>query len=229
MPPTPYGAIQLHRHNFRMSELPANHYVFFCVRDPISRYFSGFYSRLNKGQPRYYREWTSSERAAFEAFPTPQRLAAALVSTDEDERRAAKAAMRGVQHLRLQQRNTGTPAEIRAHLGQIVYIGKQETLNSDWPQLKSILHLPQALQLPSDPVRAHRSDPSLDTALEEASVRALQAWYARDYDVLAYCDEIRAHRGWGNGPPEGPGFREVMRQWTAEAVPRRLRPRRPGL
>ena len=56
LPDTPYGPVRVHRHTFRMRDVPPEDHVIFFVRDPIARFMSGFYSRLNKGQPRYHYE-----------------------------------------------------------------------------------------------------------------------------------------------------------------------------
>ena len=139
VPETPFGRIRLHNHDFTMTEVPPGDHVFFCVRDPIARFLSGFYSRLTKGQPRYYFEWTEAEREAFEAFPTPQKLATALASDDAGERGLAQSAMRHIRHLGFMDKNIGTPRQLRARLGQILFIARQETPSSDWEQLKSVL------------------------------------------------------------------------------------------
>ena len=198
---TPYGRIQLHRHRFRMRHVPPGDYVFFCVRDPIDRFVSAFYSRLNKGQPRYYVEWTDAERRAFEAFPTPQQLALALASEDREQRALASWALRNIRQMRSMIRFVGTPPQLRPRLRQVVYIGRQETLATDWEQLKSLLQLPPDAKLPTARRRAHRRDPSLDATLDPDATAALRRWYQNDYVLLGYCDAVRAWKGWGAGPP----------------------------
>ena len=200
---TPYGPVQLHHHRFRMIDVPPEDFVFFTLRDPVDRFISAFYSRLNKGQPRYYYEWTNAERQAFEAFPTPQRLAGALASSDAQERSVAQSALRHIRHTRPMVRYV-TPRQIRSRLGHVVYVATQETLATDWEQLKSLLELPPGVELPTSKRGSHRRDPSLDTRLDPEALAALREWYRRDYDLLSYCDALRAWKGWGAGPrPEG--------------------------
>ena len=198
---TPYGRIQLHHHRFGLRDVPPEDHMFFCLRDPIDRFVSAFYSRMNKGQPRYYFEWTPAERLAFEAFPTPQRLAGALASDDVNDRAEAERAMRNIRHMRPMVRCVGTPTQLRSHLSQVVYVARQETLTTDWEQLKLLLRLPPDATLPSANVRAHRRDPSLDTDLDAVATAALRRWYRRDYMLLRYCDALRTWNGWGAGPP----------------------------
>ena len=203
LPETPYGRIVLHRrHAFGIRDVPDGDHVFFFVRDPVARFVSGFYSRKRKGRPRHHVEWSAGERRAFEAFATPQSLAAALGSADERERRRARRAMRKIRHLKPMARSIGGRGALRRRAGQIVFIGRQETLGADWEQLKAILDLPPGLELPSDPVLSHRNDPSLDTTLDDDAVENLRRWYRRDLRVVAWCDDLRARRG-GSGAARG--------------------------
>ena len=196
-PETPYGRIQVHNHNFRMDDVPPGDHVIFFLRDPISRMVSGFHSRLNKGQPRYLSEWTPDEQRAFEAFPTVQRLAAALASDDAAERSLAGWAMKRIRHLGPMERFTGPPDRIGARLDQVLHIGRQETLDADWRQIKRLLRLPAELELPTDPVAAHRGTRRDAPELDDRAVAALHDWYARDYVLLEFCEQLRAKRGWG--------------------------------
>ena len=207
---TPYGKIHLHHHSMRIDQVPEGDYLFFFLRDPVARFISGFNSRLTKGQPRYYFEWTPSEREAFEAFPTAQGLATALASSDDAQREAAEKAMKSIRHLRFMTRNVGTPRKLRKHRKQIVYIGRQETLDRDWVQMREIFGLPADLELPSDPVTAHRSQrPAGATELDDAAVAALRRWYARDYELLDFCEDIRRREGWAPGEPRR-GWRALL-------------------
>jgi hypothetical protein len=222
VPETPYGKIRVHPHRFHLADVPPGDFAFFCIRDPIERFFSGFYSRLNKGQPRHYYEWSKRERTAFEAFPTPQLLVAALHADDDDERRRAMAAMRSIRHLASIERFVGTPWQLRRRLDQVVYIAAQETLNSDWEQLKSMLGLPPDVALPSEGRAAYRREGSLDTTLDDAGVKALRRWYRRDYRLIRYCMQVRTLRGWGLEPAPEEGIKRLHRQarrlWALSAV-----------
>lgn len=92
--------IVLHEHDTVLDDIPPGEKVFFCLRDPISRFVSGFYSRKRKGQPRYYSEWSDFERQVFETFETPNDLAEALGAGTHRHHELAMQAMRGgVQHL----------------------------------------------------------------------------------------------------------------------------------
>jgi hypothetical protein len=224
VPETPFGRIQLHHHRFRLHDVPAGDFVFFCVRDPISRFFSAYYSRLAKGRPRYFVEWSEGERRAFEAFPTPQQLAAALGSDDREERARAEAAMASIRHLGSLTRFLGTPWRLRRHLPQIAYVARQETLSDDWERLKRLLGLPPDVELPRGPRRSHRRDPTLDKTLDPAAAAALKEWYARDYRLIRYCERLRLWRGWVEEPAPERAL-ERLRLYSAMALPAPVSPR----
>ena len=200
---TPFGRIELHHHRFRMRHVIPADYAFFCLRDPVARYFSAFHSRLNKGQPRYYFEWTDDERKAFETFPTPQSLATALASDDLEERAMAEWSMRHIRHLGFMERAVGSPQQLRRRRGQILYIARQETLEADWVQIKALFELPADVELPAGAAPAHRRDSASDLSLDGRSDRALRHWYARDYRLLEYCEHVRRSHGWVADRPAG--------------------------
>jgi Sulfotransferase family len=224
-PETSYGKLHLHPHPFTLEEVPEDHHVFFCVRDPMTRFVSSFYSRMRKSRPRYFHDWNDAEREAFEIFDTPRALAAALESSNEDLRARAEAAMGGIQQVRRHLTKwLRDPILLKRRRSQIVYIARQETLDEDWEQLKDVLGLPQDLILPSDPKSAHRGPSDEDRRLDETAKRALSNWYAQDYLVLGFCEQLRRKRGWGS--PVGdvpPALSQVKPQ--AELAFRRLKRR----
>jgi hypothetical protein len=190
--PTPLGDLVLHPHSFRLEDVPEGDQAIFSVRDPASRFVSGFYSRLRKGAPRYNREWSSDERRCFAWFSTPQELAEALTKRWGPKRKKAEFAMNSIRHLRRPMVWwTGEVDEFRPRLGQILYIARQETLDDDFARLKRLLALPSDLELPSDPVQAHRFTGPNDRSLTPKMVDALREWYAADHALLQVCDEAR--------------------------------------
>lgn len=190
-----------------LREIPPEDYFFFCVRDPISRYASAFYSRWTKGRPRYYFEWSEKERVAFERFHTPQQLADALASADREEREAAETAMVSIRHIGRLSNRLGSRELLEERADRIVYVGRQETLPADWQHLRRILELPESSQLPNDPVRAHRGDQRFDRTFNEHQITALRRWYAEDYAIVDFVEQLRQERGWGVEIPDAvPGL-----------------------
>ena len=199
---TALGTVILHKgHKFKLSDVPGGDKAIFCVRDPLSLFVSAFHSRLRKGQPKFYFEWSPAEAVAFERFPTPQSLAEGLGSPDRETRRAALAAMKAIQHIRGIRRFLGSPKQVMSHRRQIAYIGRQETLDDDWQRIRTLLELPEEIELPSDPKKAHRRAPSGEPALDARAEEILRDYYRPDYDIIAACERLRVANGWSGEPP----------------------------
>ena len=200
---TPFGPIAIHKgHQFSLADVPTGEFAIFCMRDPIALFVSAFDSRLRKGQPTFFFEWTPAEAEAFARFPTAQSLALALASTDPDVRPHAEAAMREIRHLRGIRRALGSTRHVIERRKQIAYLGRQETLDADWQRLRAVLELPDEVRLPVDPTKAHRRDRSdAPPPLDEPARAALRQWYWREYEILRVCERLRAANGWNGEPP----------------------------
>ena len=188
---TPEFAIVLHGHRHTLRDVPTGDKVIFCLRDPISRFVSGFYSRLRQGQPRYFVRWSADEETAFSHFDTPNRLAVALSSTDDEERMRAERAMRGIVHVKDGYAKWFESEEyLLSRLPDIFLIGFQETLAQDFELLRSKLGLTNRVQLPTDDITAHRSPGNVDKKLDEEAIENLKRWYATDFRLYALCRRI---------------------------------------
>ena len=189
-PDTTHGPLRLHKHGWTLKDLRPGHHAFFCVRDPIPWFVSGFYDRLRKAQPRYFFDWTEGEREAFERFQTPAALASALADDDP----AAIRAMHEIQHVNEHlHHDLGSRALLERRADQILFIARTKRLTREWPLLLRAVGLPH-IQLPTDDVYAHRS-PFPPAQLDDRGKAALRAWYARDYRLLKFCDELRREKG----------------------------------
>ena len=189
---SPWGRIENHGHSFLLADLAEDEVAVLSLRDPVSRFLSGYFSRLRKGAPRYDHEWSAGERQAFEWFPTARELADALAKPRGPGRQRAETAMRSIQHVNRPLTNwTGTPDYFRRHLDRVLYVARQETLDEDWEILKELLDLPRDQMLPRDDVNAHRTDYSEHRGLSAKGIAALRAWYAEDYEILEIADEVR--------------------------------------
>lgn len=180
--------IRRHGHRTGLRQIPKGQNVIFFLRDPQTRFVSAFYSRLREGRPRYNNPWAAGEKIIFERFPTPNQLALALSSEDDEERSLAEKAMRSIAHLRDSYfRWFDSEEYFMSRLSDIFFIGFQETLNHDFQQLKSKLGLPDTLALPDDDVLAHRSPTELDRTLATQAVQNLTRWYAADRKFVDLC------------------------------------------
>jgi hypothetical protein len=185
--------ISLRYHNIRLQDIPRGEKVIFFVRDPVSRFVSGFYGRWRKDQPRHYVEWTAGEEAAFRRFRTPNELALALSADDPELQAAAADAIQAIEHIQSPHWTWfKNESYFLSRKSDLLFIGFQETLNEDFALLKKILNLPDEVRLPDDEVIAHRNPTSVNKQLDEQAIRNIEAWYRRDYQFLERCREVAA-------------------------------------
>lgn len=160
----------------------------FFVRDPISKFVSGFYSRLREGQPRYYFPWSSAEKRAFKYFEHPNELAEALSAWNPFRRYAAFHAMRSIGHVK----HTlvaflGTPTFLQQHARHIAFIGHQPDFVQDINYVRRFLQMNDEVLPPDDAVRAHRNPSDADRYLSERAINNLYKWYTKDFEIYAWC------------------------------------------
>jgi hypothetical protein len=177
--------IVLHPHQTTLAHIPEGERVLFMLRDPVDRFVSGFNSRRRRGRPLNNVEWDAQEAPAFDAFATPDMLASSLSSADEAERARAVAAMKGIRHVKSYYADwLGDLDYVCARQKDIVWVGLTSRLSTDFERLRRRLNLPEACQLPADPVAAHRRLSSDPTELSLVAVNNIRVWYAADYPFL---------------------------------------------
>jgi len=200
--------IVLHPHAVRLAEVPAGEKVFFLLREPLSRFASGFSSRRRKGRPRYHFEWSAGEARAFSRFASANALAEAISADDAVVRAAAQASLREIQHVRDSFWTwLGDPAYLVSRLDDVLFIGFQDTLDADFDALKNALGLAGDIQLPTDPVEAHRAHGESEPPLSQLAQRNLEQHYAAD------CALYRLLRGaLPRGGALDPKSREAIRR-----------------
>jgi hypothetical protein len=168
----------------------------FFLRDPLTRYVSGFYSRQRQGQPRLYVPWSDEEKLAFERFGTPNQLAHGLSSLIKSEREQAEAAMNCISHVRSHFWDWfGDEEYFLSRKKDIFFIGFQESLKDDFEILKRKLQLPEEAALPSDEVHTHRNPENVDKKLDDLAVRNLKKWYDLDYEFINFCKKFIEENG----------------------------------
>ena len=196
LPETQHFSIILHGHGVSLNKIPPGDAVVFFLRDPISRFISGFYSRKRMGRPRYYSEWTKKEKTVFDRFDSPGALAVALANKEP----LALEAMTCVRHLRRYDKWYFSTEYFQSRIDDIFFVGFQESLDIDFTALKVKLGLPDHITLPSDDVNAHKNPCDLDRKIDEAGLSALRDWYATDYRFIRACKDLMSGR-------EARGFR----------------------
>lgn len=185
----------IHTHLVRLRELPPDDDYIFSVRDPIERFYSGFYSRKRKGQPSLFAEWTPEEEWAFAKFSEANDLAEALSAEDEEIRCAALSAMKAIGHVRTMHLDWfDNPYKVFYGQRQPLMVLRQKSLGSDFRALARWLNLPSSVELPDDPVMAHRNDYSKTPPLSHVAQENLKLWYAYDIAFVAHTERFAARR-----------------------------------
>ena len=180
--------IKLHPHAVKLRDVPKGEKVIFIVRDPISRFVSGFYSRKRQGRPRYYSPWSPDEETAFKQFSTPNALSKALASENKEMRNAAVKAMKNIKHVNASCWDWfESEAYFLSRISDVLFIGFQERLYDDFEILKEKLGLPETVKLPKGDDEAHRNPRDLDMNLVKETITNLKEWYARDYEFVKLC------------------------------------------
>lgn len=183
--------LEFHNHRVKLKDIPTGEKIVFFVRDPVTRFVSGFYTRWRCGRPRNNTPWSPNEEKAFRQFDTPNKLAVALSSEDANERESAIKAMKNIRHV-----NSSfwdwfeNESYFLSRREDIFFFGFQENLQEDFERLKSKLGTPETVILPTDGIQTHRTPPGLDTTLVEEAVTNIKAWYARDYDFILLCKKL---------------------------------------
>jgi hypothetical protein len=188
---SPRFTVLLHGHGVTLADVPVGEKFMFVIRDPLSRFVSGFNGRLREDRPRYHYPWKEGERVAFGVFDTPDALGTALGSEDPELRGRAEQAMRDIGHV-----NTpysfwlGDEAAFRARLPDLFFIAFQDRLADDFELLKRKLSLPEDARLPDDATVAHRTPESFSQELGDEARANLERWYAADLDFVRLCREL---------------------------------------
>jgi len=183
--------VQVHLlpHTRKLCEIPPELPYFFSIRNPITRFKSGFYSRKRKGQPRIYSEWSKPEAMAFGRFAHANDLAEALFRPGEDGMLAAQA-ITAIRHTSMQQ------IDWFERIGYLdfrppVWIIRQENFAADFGVFLRRLGLPLTfaeLKPASDAAAAHRNDYSQASELSSLAQENLRRWYARDVVFYDLCE-----------------------------------------
>lgn len=182
-------------HPFTLRDVPLGDKFTFVLRDPVSRFVSGFNNRQLEGRPSYVQPWTRRERVSFSEFPSANELALGLYSRDSKLRKKARRAMISIEHV-----NTsydywlGSVDYLRSRRNDLIFVSFQESLNEDFKKLVETLELPDSVKLPRKASEANRTDGKLNSRLEGTAVKNLTKWYALDYEIYKYCKTIRQEK-----------------------------------
>ena len=187
-----------HGHYQHLDALPRRDGYAFALRDPATRFVSGFYSRKRQGLPRYHIPWTPEEARAFATFDHAVDLARAL---GEDGDGRAAAAMAAIRHVRDFQSDWLAGYADPFAERPPVFVLRQERFEADLAEMFRRLGIVSRRPPPRDEIGAHRTDYAGVPPLDDVARANLRRWYARDYDLIDRAEVWRAAQGIGPGTP----------------------------
>lgn len=200
---TPKYIIELHGHGTSLKDIPKGEYVVFFLRDPVSRFISAFYSRQRKGQPRYYSEWSDQDKEVFEIFKTPNNMACSLADQNSKQHSLSIKAMKSIQHFTPYKKWYIDFEYFNSRIEDVLYIGFQESLTTDFAELVNTLELPQSVAiLPTDDIAAHKNPKDLDKVIDKNGVLALRDWYSDDIKFISLCKRAMSNKRVNADSPE---------------------------
>jgi hypothetical protein len=202
-----------HPHNVTLNDIPIGEKVFLVVRDPATRFVSGFNSRLRRGGPHQL-DWSAEEERAFARFSTPDDLARSLYSDDPETAAAARDAVGAVRyHLRRGQIFwVGDLETLRARRSDVLLVGRQWALDEDFARLAHLIGL-SVDRLPTDQLAAHRTPGGFPTTLSDEGLTAVRRWYAADYELLDELVRLGPEVGFVGELPDS--IRKALQRGTA--------------
>jgi len=181
-----------HRHDFKLKDVPIGVKIVFFLREPISRFVSGFYSRRRMGRPLYNFLWRPSEAKAFRKFKTPNELAEELSSINKDNRDRAVHAMRNVTHIKSRYWYWFKNKKyFKSRIDDVLFVGTQENLDKDFKKLLNILEIPTNIKLTKDKKKMHKNPTNVDKRISSMARDNLIKWYKKEYEFIQFCRELK--------------------------------------
>ena len=180
----------MHGHDFTLDKVKPGQKVFFVVRDPVSRFISGFNSRLRKGMPKNHNPWSKEEEFAFNLFKTPNELGEALSDPNKETRNSAVRAMKGIGHVRSSYWDwIGDSTYLKKNKDKIIRVLRQEHLSSDFHHFS--LEAELNFDLPQNNVlQSHKTPTGFYKSLSKKAHLNLKEWYKVDYEFLDLLHEL---------------------------------------
>lgn len=156
--------------------------VTFFLRHPVSRFVSGFNSRLRQGEPSHFRPWSDEEREVYESFPTANDLAESL-SAEGRRQDEAISAIRAINHTRWRLTDwLVSPQYLESRLDRIAFVGFQETFAEDAEALIKTLRIRQTVEV----AHHHAAPPSTATDMSDVAKANIEQWYSADVELYEW-------------------------------------------
>jgi hypothetical protein len=182
-------AFLLHNHGFTLVDVKDDEFCFFVYREPVSRYISGFNSRLRKGAPTNYNEWTKLEEKYFSIYNTAEELAVDLASNDSQSHERAKLALQSIGHINTFQLDWVRDLDyLRKRRKSVLFVARQKFLDQDLRL--GFQQLGLNWENANDDIESHAAPSNQNKKLSEQSIQIIKDWYSKDYELLDVLKEL---------------------------------------
>ncbi len=176
-------AFLLHNHGFTLLSVKEDEFCFFVIREPVSRYISGFNSRLRKGAPTNYNEWSKLEEKYFSIYTTAEELASDLSSNDIGLKQQAQQAIQSIGHINTFQLDWVVDLNyLRKRRKSILFVARQKFLDHDLNL--GFQQLGLKWENANNEVESHAAPANQNKQLSDDSKEIIRNWYSKDYDLM---------------------------------------------
>ena len=183
-------------HDVKLRHIALGNPYFFSIRNPITRFFSGFYSRKRKGRPKFDVPWSNHDAKAFAFFPHANDIAESLFESDFSGK-MARYAVNSIDHLRNHQIEWFEDRGYFLDLQPPVWIIRVEYFEHDFNNLLRALDIGieiKDLDVSNDPIQIHKNDYGDSIPLSTKAIQNLEHWYLRDFYFYDSCEDWLTHR-----------------------------------
>lgn len=167
-------------HDEFLHHLPLESEYFFSIRDPISRFRSGFYSRKRRGRPLNDIAWNMYEAPAFARFEHANDLAESLFEPGERGMHAT-AAMKSIRHTAQDQIDWFALAGDIFTVRPPIWVIRQEHFDSDFDTFLSRAGVSFRPSLKKGEKGSHANNYSDTPELSGKARENLRKWYSQDF------------------------------------------------
>jgi hypothetical protein len=175
----------VHSHDVSLRDLPPDASYFFSIRDPVTRFYSGFYSRKRMGRPVHNIPWTPFEAVSFTEFEHANDLAETLFESSTAGANATQA-MISIRHTG---QNLVSWFFLQGNIFEIrppIWIVRQEKFDEDFNQFLERANLEPCREMLKS--RVHANDYESTPPLSEKAIHNLRRWYAQDVAFYNVCE-----------------------------------------
>lgn len=176
-------------HGKKLTDIPDGVPYFFSIRQPVSRFVSGFYERKRQGGDTYPNPWSLFEASAFKRFEHANDLAEALF-LDSDVGIQAREAIRSISHTSMQQVDHFARAGSFLKARPPLAIVRQEFFREDFQFLLDRIGMKVEVQslLNSDSAESRITDYTRVPSLSALAVQNVRTWYVQDVWFYRACE-----------------------------------------